>query len=364
MKFSLEHTLPVKATLNAEKAGVLAKRSDKRKTQRAKSGVLLLSMKQLMLRQDKTVERVSVTEPFQLQLSQWPMEDSRVELQITVGQRGQRVRFCARLPGEVVVGLKLPRQEATAPLISAQDFRRLWPPLRELAQAHGHSALPELNLQEMDLSLAPKPTAELMSPPPFTELTLVTYSHDKIVFRRRASWLHRLGLYLNFFIFISLIVVWPEFALFMGTIATISSLFTLVQRPDLLTQLMNITISADQDDLSVTRWPLGNTSLPIDDIDQIFVTYHIKRSRVFSYHEEGAILQRDTAGGYAKLHALMMDGSTRTLVPAIPHPPDAIYLEQMLEAYLHIKDRAVPGEWDAIKAVRRRSTHIPGGYIR
>ena len=124
-----------------------------------------------MLRSDDGgTASVSTEEPFRVQLSSWPLESGAVELHVLVGQKGQRVAFSTVLPGAALEGVTLTRQESVAPLMEAEAFARLWPPLVALAQAHGHAPLPALGLAAVEAMEELVPPRALMGMPTPTRL--------------------------------------------------------------------------------------------------------------------------------------------------------------------------------------------------
>ena len=83
--------------------------------------------------------RVRWDEPLVVQLAAWLLSRQRVELAVTVRNRGlagEGARFVVELP-QNAVDREIPMQQVAAPRMRVEDFKRLWPTLQWYAALHG-----------------------------------------------------------------------------------------------------------------------------------------------------------------------------------------------------------------------------------
>jgi len=103
-----------------------------------------------------------------------------------------------------------------------------------------------------------------------------------------------------------------------------------------LCMLVNRTIVEVGDGvLSIRHVPLpwrGNRTLPADELDQLYCKQRVHRSRNGSYETY-------------EIYALDKTGQQHKLLSGLPESDDALFLEQQIEKYLHVRDRAVEGAY-------------------
>lgn len=96
------------------------------------------------------------------------------------------------------------------------------------------------------------------------------------------------------------------------------------------------TIRAGMGSLEIIHGPIpwpGNKTIPSDDIEQAYCKQHISHSK------NGGV-------NYSySLFAKMRDGRDLKLLSGVKEPNKIIYIEQQLERFLGIEDRAVEGEF-------------------
>ena len=360
----IEYALPIKAALRSSQAGATSPRrmdwlrGRRERDEGSGDGVMLLSLRQLMMRQDEGTTSISMEEPFRVHLSWWPLGDGMAELHVVVGQGGGRLEFSTILAEAALEGASLPERESMAPLVAARDFARLWVPLVALARAHGHGALPSFGLDRGVALEQLQPLRELPRPSLLSEFE-VEATPERLVLRRKRLWRVELVLWCVGTLMAGLFVgafasegmpLGGALVLFLFT-SFMLALYALATNPFAFDVLAPIEIAIDHEHLRVRRGFLGRDVLdvPVWRLDQLYATQEIV-SHVQSPRQRlstnPAARQGDHSHLVGALHAQLTDGSRVTLVRQLSNALDARFLERVIEHYLQIEDRPVDGEWD------------------